>query len=186
MHQTHGFHTVRDSGDADWIEANAPFQCTHRHAWLSAGYYFWEKDEERAHQWGQFAYVKQGKDYVILRAKLALSNMLDLVGDPDHMRQMRDFMRMMRQENPAWRKLTRDPPLGEVIELLRRYHQKAHPGIFPYTAVRAQDTPRPYNATFVAGRRETTDLNPRIQICVFRKSDATLHPLRIIFPEHYV
>ena len=186
MHQTHGFHTVRDSGDADWIEANAPFLCKHRRAWLSAGYYFWEKDEERAEQWGRFAYLNQGEDYVILRAKLALSNMLDLVGDREHQRLMQDLIRVLRQENPAWRHMRENPPLGKVIELLRVYQEKARPGIFPYNSIRAQDAPQPYNVPFVDGRHETMDLNPRIQICVFRKSDATLHPLRIIFPEHYV
>ena len=192
MHQTHGYHTVRDTDNADWIEANAPFKCTRSDAWLSPGYYFWEKDPERAHQWGRFAYIEgeQAEGYVILRAELTLSNMLDLVGDPEHQRQMQEFVDVMRQEDPNWQKGREDPPLGKVIALMRHRASKTRPELFPYNSVKAQDHPKPYNYSFVRRNRKSQDnfidLNPRIQICVFEKSAATLHSVRIVFPEHYV
>lgn len=188
MHQTHGFHTVRDTENADWLEANAPFECRRGNAWLSPGYYFWEKDLRRAHQWGQFAYIQQegAEDYIILRAELRLPAMLDLVGDPEHQRQMQELVELMREEDPSWQTGKAEPPLGKVIALMRLRASKTRPEVFPYSSVRAQDNPEPYNYSFVAGRRESTDLNPRIQICTFNKSAATLQPLRIVYPDRYV
>lgn len=192
MHQTHGFHTVRDTENPDWLEANAPFKCTRSDAWLSPGYYFWEKDLERAHQWGRFAYIKgeRAEGYVILRAELTLPKLLDLVGDREHQQQMQDFVKAMREEDPNWKSGREEPPLGTVIALLRRRASKTRPELFPYTAIRAQDHPKPYNYHFVwrqrQGQDNLIDLNPRIQICTFDKRAATLQSVRIVFPEQYV
>lgn len=190
MFKTYGFHTVRDTDNADWIERNAPFKCTRSDAWLSQGYYFWDKDIDRAHQWGRFAYInnEQAKSYVILRAELTLSRMFDLVGDRDHQRQMQDFIEVLKKDDPNWK--GKEPPLGKVLALIRYRAAKTRPELFPYDSVRAQDHPKPYNRHFVnrmnKGIDNLIDLNPRIQICVFEKSDATLHDIRIVFPEHYI
>ncbi|AII53816.1 hypothetical protein [Hymenobacter sp. APR13] len=193
MHITHGYHTVRDTEDPDKIERDAPFKCTRSDAWLSEGYYFWEKDLERAHQWGKGAYKqREGVDYVILRAELTLARMLDLVGDPEHQKFMRDMVNVMRQEDPTWRASNQDPPLGTILALLRLRASKSQAALFPYDSVRGQDHPKPTQHRFVRRRQPDNgsdnliDLNPRVQICVFHKSAATLQNVRIVFPEHYV
>ncbi|UYZ57836.1 hypothetical protein [Hymenobacter latericus] len=179
MHITHGFHTVEDRGNIDYVKRSAPFKCARKNAWLSHGFYFWEKDLQRAKDWGEDVY---GGKYLIGRAELTLPNMLDLVGDREHQEMIQELSHILQEDHPSLRGM-QEPPLAEVITLLRKLEASTHPGIFPYDSVKSQDNPSPRRRRYVEGRRETTDLHPRIQICLFEKNARFLQSFRIVYPE---
>jgi len=184
MHRTIGFHTLEDRNNPQYIKDFSPFICNRNNAWLSYGYYFWEKDLKRAHAWGERAYGI--KKYVICQFDLELPNMLDLVGDREHQEKMRELVIYLARTHPALN--GKEPPLSKAIALLRLWQKKNRINNFPYDSIRAQDFPNPASYKFVEKedrRTETTILNPRIQICLFEVNNRVLSPLRIVYPEQY-
>lgn len=184
MHRTVGFHTLEDRKNPDYIKKFAPFACTRSDAWLSYGYYFWERDLLRAHAWGKQAYGDN--KYVICECLLELPNMLDLVGNREHQDKMRELVTYLAKTHPALQGV--EPPLSKAIALLRLWQKKRRIANFPYDSVRAQDFPNPATYKFVEKenrRVETTILNPRIQICLFTADKLALPSLKIIYPEPY-
>src|ERR1035437_8330713 len=88
-HLTIGYHTVEDREDPQFVEDNAPFKCKSENAWVSDGYYFWEKDIKRAHDWGIHACGPQ--NYIIAKVKLFLTNLFDLIGDREHQEEIQEI-----------------------------------------------------------------------------------------------
>ena len=174
---TIGYHTVEDRGNPEFIKANAPFKCTRGDAWLSHGFYFWDEDFKRAKDWGEKAYKKNG--YVICECTLKLLKMFDLAGRIKYQGMYLEYINILKTKFPV----SKDTPIGEVIALLRAYNQIGI--VFDYDSVRASDSPRNTKTKFVQSRPETSDLNKRIQICLFDKSPINLQGLRIVSPNKY-
>jgi hypothetical protein len=113
--------------------------------------------------------------------------MLDLVGDREHQEKMQELVAYLTHNHPALN--GKEPPLSKAIAILRILQKNNRIDNFPYDSVRAQDFPRPITYKFVEKDRrrfETTDLNPRIQICLFQKNNRILPPLKIVYPEQYI
>ena len=187
-----GYQTVEDRGDRDAVEADGPFLCTRADAWLGHGYYFWDSDVDRAHDWGRFAYWKFKKQYMIGQCELAINegreeNCFDLLGVVAHKKEIIALAeRLLKTGNfDSPEQIT----VPKIIEFMKRN------GLFPYRAIRAADyPPQPQNNSespigkviyFSERRREGMPVSPqpRVQICVIDKLDVILTPFQVIFPE---
>lgn len=179
-YSTIGHHTVEDRDNIDYIENHAPFKCSNRRAWLSYGYYFWEQDLERAIEWGKKNYLN---GYVIIECQLDCLNLFDLVGNRNHQKELIELSKILKDYFPELS--SKKQPISKIISLLRTIEQRKK-GIFSYNSIKAQDHPNRNLYKFVDNRNEVMDLNPRIQICLFEKSDVLLPFRRIVYPEKYV
>lgn len=103
---------------------------------------------------------------------------LDLAGNKQ---QMEGFVRLIERfrkggfNAPKWK-------LGEFIELLKEF-RKGDKEIFPFQVVRAQDFSSP-NKDFQFHFNDLsnfTNLNPRLIICFFVKSEVYLQNKKIVF-----
>lgn len=154
------YHTVENRGDASTVLRDAPFKCTRLDAWLGSGYYFWESSAF-AHKWGCDSY---GGQYHIIKYQLELFNLFDLVGSQEHRELMMEYYQILVDEA----EVGTEPTIREILTYLKASN-KRRPGLFHYDSVRAQD--HCSESQFVqfrrSGPRETMDLNPRVQICLF-------------------
>jgi len=166
------FHTARHSDDTDTLLRNAPFLCQDRPGelkeWLGNGYYFWEKWEQLAHWWGNVRYRRKGEHYIIFRTIFDCpdNEFLDLIGNTDHIDDLRAVVELMRQE-PSFK----DERFSAqaVIHFLRTRTP------FPYKAIRAYGRdcsadPDIQKNIFQFSRHSTIHLSPEYQICVIDKS----------------
>ncbi|MEO5979522.1 MAG: hypothetical protein ABIS36_16255 [Chryseolinea sp.] len=184
---TVGYHTV-ENRDVDKIDDNAPFISAGSKAYLGIGYYFWDDDEEWAHWWGEH-HCKN--EYIICRANLtcAPDRYLDLHGNQAAMRLMKAWYTIYK--NDFVRNFdTARPPLGVVVEFLKKLaFTRKNPTIFPFDAVRAEDSyltgKRRSTLPFAVDRPGQLTLNPALIVCLYRKRDLCRN-LEIIFPEEYV
>jgi len=79
------YQTLEDKDNIDEIELDGPFECRRSDAWLGFGYYLWDTNIEWAKSWGLTSYERKGKDYVIGRCEVDLSqSCFDLVGSVQH------------------------------------------------------------------------------------------------------
>lgn len=173
-----GYHTVEDRDNPDEIEADGPFKCSRRDAWLGPGYYFWDSRIAWAHKWGKDAYERKGNNYVICQAELdnSPSIMLDLFGNVLHQEEFLQAYQLLKS------RLGNSDEYPLVSEILHFLHQQ---NLLPYKSVRAHDEwNQTYEIDFQKGKGFTT-IGQRVQICLFEKNDVTLRNFYIVFPDHY-
>ncbi|MHB9055764.1 MAG: hypothetical protein ACYC2P_06375 [Paludibacteraceae bacterium] len=174
------YQTLEDLDNIDEIEMSGPFPSTHNKTWLGAGCYLWDTDFQWALDWGKTAYTDKGKRFVISRCEVDLSQgCFDLFGCVKDRLDLIAVLDVMIEKNVI--KDKKDAYLSEVIQYMKNQ------GIFDYRSIRAYDN---YNKDvkiqFRRGRFEYMNLNQRVQICVIRKKDVILQPIKVIFPEIYV
>lgn len=184
------YQTVEDRGDRDAVEAEGPFRCTRSDAWLGSGYYFWDTDLDRAHDWGRFAYRKFRKKYMIGWCELVINegreeNCFDLFGNVGH---LKDFEESIEAFLKAGYLEEEDELLmPKIVELLRKQ------SLLDYSAIRAADYPKEDRddegkptakvVYFHPRKKEYMYLNPRVQICVLDKPSVLLSSFQVIYPE---
>lgn len=164
LYSTIGYHTIRNKSRREDIKKNAPFKCTRANDWLSHGYYFWDDDIDRAHDWGR---KSLDNDYLIVKFRLKELNTLDLVGRRSHQIKLQELIKEIKKKLPQYKNVRL--PISKAIYLLRIFNKEMK-GIFDFDSVKAQDSPNPQFFNFIDRRKEQTDLNSRIQICIFEKN----------------
>jgi len=191
MMKTIGHHTVEDRGNPGYVEKNAPFLSSGSTAFLGPGYYFWEKDIDLAHWWGRVHYNDQ---YMICESVIECDDglYLDLVGNKDDLRQMRELKLKFDQEMKRTLK-GNETTLENLIVYCRQANQRTHIGSFPYKAIRSVDVSpvmrektRTSIIKYTAKKSNFTDLNPRIIICLTEKRDMLPEGVKIICPNKYL
>lgn len=180
------YQTLEDRENPEKIEAEGPFLCRHKGAWLSEGYYFWDTHIELSHWWGETNYKQKG--YVICRAYAILDETCwDLHGNGNHLLEFEKVCMEMINQGIAKSETLLVP---NVIAFLRKT------GKFPYKAVRALGvssiSPNQsieglvYRLKFVETNKTFLDLRPAIQLCLFEKRGMSLKDYFIVFPDNYV
>lgn len=173
-----GYHTVEDRDNPDEIEADGPFKCTRRDAWLGPGYYFWDTRIMWAHKWGKDAYERKGYNYVICQAELdnSPSIMFDLFGNILH---QEEFLQAYLLLKTQLDKSGKYPLVSEVLHFLHKQN------LMTYKSVRAGDNGNEAYDIDFQPKREFMTIRQRVQICLFEKNGITLQNFQIVFPEHY-
>lgn len=175
--------TLRDDGNADYIEDNGPFAAINiSKTYLGSGYYFWDNHLELSKWWG----VVHCKDnFIICEGKFEINELdfFDLVGTRGDQIYFQDLIRDYNLENMK---------IGAIIEFLKDMERQPHKGgTFPFKAVRAVDIETNYSfkekiKKFVEGKKGKMSLNPKLIICLFEKNKAILSTYNIIYPQKYV
>lgn len=183
--ETIGYNAVEDRNDPEYVRKNAPFLCNHKSAWLGSGYYFWEKDEDRGHEWGKIGYKNK---YILGKSTLVLPNCLDLLGDVDDMKYFKYLLKILKEQHQKFNiKDPNDIPMGKAIEYLKQISLKGkYADIFDFDSIRSVDyPPSSQPIKYVKTREEVLYLNPRVQICVINKKEC-VKSYEIIYPKHYL
>ncbi len=180
------YQTLKDKGNPDYVESNAPFSCNWGNAWLGEGYYFWDTFIENAHWWGN---VRHGNRYIIYKAECDFGSdvCFDLVGDTDHMLDFDECIKLMKSK----KMITTDTTVARVITFL-----KEKIPAFNYQAIRVygiksiSDHTEEYKKykhrlIFELKKPQYLDYKPAIQLCLFKRSSLNLRNLTIVFPDEY-
>ena len=91
------YQTLEDRSNPDEIESYGPFKCRTATSWLGDGYYFWDSILELAHFWGKNSTYS---NYIICSAEAELNdgNCYDLVGNINHLKDLRAITELMEKE----------------------------------------------------------------------------------------
>ena len=175
------YHTVEDRDNPDQIEAEAPFLCARQSAWLGSGYYLWEQFLQHAHWWGDCAYRKRGKSYVVVQFECVSpqeGKCFDLFGNTEHLKEFGKVCEYLKSKN-----LPKTITVPKVIEFMRSttdFNKR-------YDSIRARDNNVGSDIVkFQENKSPYMELCPRIQLCLFSKSSLRLGKGRIIYPDHYI
>lgn len=168
---TVGHHVCR-KGTKAYLQKNAPFRSVSGKndsaLYLGDGFYFWDDNIERAHQWGKVHYKG---DYSILEYPILLkgTDYLDLVGSRQDLKTFSMLMGKVRKRQS-------DATISQCITVLQKM-EESKPGLFPYKAIRVMDVSSKGNTleTFVKEKRGRMPMNPCYIICVYAKD---LIPIR--------
>jgi hypothetical protein len=183
MFKTIVHHTVQDLENPDYVEENAPFKGENKGkgTYLGDGYYFWDNHFELACWWGS---VHCANSYMVCEADFEIEKkaMCDLVGDRGDQIYFQKCIDMLNSEHI---------PMSAVIDMMRELDALPHKkGIFPFNAVRAVDNHKgtfdQKVINFSAKKFGVTSINPKIFICLFKKSPEILNNFKIIYPDKYV
>lgn len=179
------YQTLEDRGNPDHIEANAPFHCNWKNAWLGDGYYFWDTFIENAHWWGSTRY---GTSYVICRGICDFSshNCFDLVGDTEHMQDFSAVIDLLKERKKIDGKTTvatvitfLKNKVGFSFEAIRVY------GIQSISSYKSEYERYVHRLPFELNKVQYLDYKPAIQLCLFKSKSLNLRDLRIEFPDEY-
>ena len=177
------FQTLEDLDNIDEVEMDGPFPCFRRTAWLGLGSYLWDSRFDWALDWGKFAYSYNGKDFIIGRCRVDLTNdCFDLFGSVKHQFDFQEVVRVMLESKKIRNESEAIVP--NVIEFMKRK------GIFNYKSIRAYDMHKVKQYYFrvdsVSGKpKEYIMMNQRVQICVIERKNILLRPFQVIYPEKY-
>ncbi len=178
-----GYQTLEDKDNIDEVELDGPFPCRHKGAWLGIGCYLWDTRIDWAIDWGEFAYVREGKDFIIGRILVDLTyDCFDLLGSVRHQLDFQNVMKAFLESGKI--KNEQERIVANAIEFMKNQ------GIFNFKSIRAADmkNAKKYYFRFdkETGRpKEYMMINQRAQICVIEKKGVLLHPFEVIYPEKY-
>lgn len=174
------YQTLEDIGNYDEVEQNGPFAGKRKSSWLGVGFYFWDTHIELAHWWGNMAYGKFNKEYMICKAFGVLDGACwDLIGNGIHRNEFALVCERFSQEFPSEKILV--PKI--IMYLIKN-------GGMSYRAIRAL----PMNTIkvlskftkrilFVDWNESYYDAYPPIQVCLLDKKALSLHKYHVVFPE---
>lgn len=171
------YQTLEETEDIRYVEDNGPFKCTHPKSWLGVGYYLWDRRISFAHQWGNHAYVKFGKNYLIGEILLDVTfKCFDIHNDVDCQMAFEEILEMAKT-HPKF--IGKKNSVPKVIEVLKAS------GRFDYHSIRTADYPNSsirISFSDDVQKQEYTITNPRIQICVINSKEVFLSPFSVIYP----
>ncbi|MBI9069688.1 MAG: hypothetical protein JEZ09_20495 [Salinivirgaceae bacterium] len=180
------YQTLKDKGNPEYVEENAPFLCNWENTWLGDGYYFWDTFIDNAHWWGQ---VRHNQSYIICQATCDFDtdNCFDLVGETEHMVEFNDAIDFLKSQNLVNEKTT----VSRILSFL-----KSKTDGFNFQAIRVygiksiseyKDEYKKYRhrLIFELLRPQYLDCQPAIQICIFDKNGLNLRDLKIEYPDEY-
>jgi hypothetical protein len=178
-----GYQTLEDKDNIDEVELDGPFPCRHKGAWLGFGCYLWDTRFEWAIEWGEFAYEKRGKDFIIGRILVDLtSDCFDLFGNVRHQFDFQEVIKVMLDSKKIKRQ--EEAIVANVIEFMKNQ------GIFNYKSIRAADMKNVKKYYFRVDRatgqpKEYMMINQRVQVCVIEKKGVLLRPFEVVYPDKY-
>ena len=179
------YQTVEDRNNPDYIEANAPFQCNRKDAWLGMGYYFWDTFLENAHWWGKTNYQKNGYVIVEFTSAFVSDKCFDLQGNMEHVKYLKEISEFFRSQ----KLLNNNDTVAMLIECLKnntdfetRYEAIRIYGHYSKslnTITKMLFTKKQYSKQFF-------EFTPAVQLCLFRKSSLNLNVGKIVHPTNYI
>lgn len=180
------YQTLKDKGNPDYIEDNAPFICKWENAWLGNGYYFWDTFIENAHWWGK---VRHNNSYVICGAECDFSSDLcfDLVGDTEHMQDFDDTVNLLKEKKLVDENTT----VSRIINFLKekipdfKFEAIRVYGIKSISDYNEEYKKYKHRLIFEVSKPQYLDYKPAIQLCLFKKTSLNLRNLKIEFPDEY-
>lgn len=165
-----GYHNCRKRGSYEEIMRGVPFLSgAGENQWLTQGYYLWTDSPHHALSWNG------GRDVVVSEFEVTFDSrdeLLDLVGNVEDILEFQelidDAVQVLHGGNAA------DITVHQVISYFRELQEDPeYAGIFPYSAVKAQDRARVRGEVvvrFVKTRHEQLVALTRQQMCVFEKA----------------
>ncbi|QYJ83813.1 hypothetical protein [Shewanella aegiceratis] len=192
--QIKGFHTCKLDGGLDYVRQHAPFRSTEsgakplRWQWLSTGYYFWTDSTFFAHKWGNQSY---NGHYAILECDIRIcgQRLLDLVGNTGQQMLFSELMRLYQSKLERASEGRKSNPT--VSTIIQHYREQAlnNDGIFPFDAIKAQDTAYKAEGSFedkeikfTPVSREKMFLVTRQQLCLFEHAAGNIVDKDIVHP----
>lgn len=172
--RTIGHHTCGKCNN-DELLANAPFK-SEEGSFLGIGYYFWDNNIETAKWWGENNY---GGNYSIVEIDLELKgdSFLDLVGSRED---ITIFSKLY--DEICKRDGGNDLGIAEVIRRLNLIHLSSGNSSNKYSVIRALDISSVNKrAKFNPQMKGSVNLDPKIIICFFDKTDLQLDQLNEIY-----
>ncbi len=175
------YQTLEDRENAFEIERDGPFRCRRNDAWLGEGYYFWDSHKTLGHWWGKITYGKN--KYVICESTCILDqDCWDLHGEGKHRKEFKEAAIELSKSHTK-----NDPTVPEIIEFLKRKR------FFTYQAIRifginSMNRKDEYSNRVIFHHKLPGyfDLNPTIQICLFRRDVCSFNGYKIVYPERMV
>lgn len=178
-----GYQTLEDKDNIDEVELDGPFPCRHKGAWLGFGCYLWDTRFDWAIEWGEFAYTRKNKDFIIGRILVDLTTgCFDLFGNVNHQFDFQEVIKVMLESKKI--KNQEEAIVANVIEFMKNQ------GIFNYKSIRAADM-KNFKKYYFRIDRETGQpkeymmINQRVQICVIEKKGVLLRPFEVVYPDKY-
>ena len=183
-----GYHTCKAEGGWSYIKSESPFLSgSGSNQWLTQGYYFWTDSDYFAHKWGKNSY---NDDYAIVKCHMEIENslVLDLVGSVESQiffkKALDKYRARLNKANPNSKQ---EPTVQAVIAFLRKV-SKQNSGVFPFAAIKAQDTSTKYNINtipFTGGKEEMITNIQRQQLCLFECYSNLITKKEVIYPEEF-
>lgn len=172
------YQTLENRGNIDEIEFAGPFDCTHKGAWLGRGSYFWDTNIKWAHEWGEIAYKKYKRDYLITETSIDLGyECFDLLGSVQCQEELLECINVMITSKKI--KNIQSAVIPNIIQFMKEMR------IFDYSSIRAADMYRGIKELhFKDNKTEFMVIGQRVQICVIKRKNVLLHPIRVVFPEN--
>lgn len=170
------FHTLQQRYNVDDVEANGPYRCNRKDAWLSEGYYFWEH-VDLAHAWGQSSHRGE---YIIgsLYIEYEEDKLLDLLDYAT----LSSFEQSYNMLCKAYER--EEITVAFVIKYLRektKVSWKAARSVFDKSFA-VQRFPHLNKSVPVGGHYiQRLNLRPPIQWCIFERSLFQGVPFSVIF-----
>ena len=179
------YQTVEDRNNPDYIEANAPFQCNRKDAWLGVGYYFWDTFLENAHWWGNVNYQKNGYVIVEFTCDFVSDKCFDLQGNMEHVKYFKETAKFLCDQK-ILNNNTTVPWLIEYLktktDFIKRYQAIR---VYGHYSKKSKITLKMYFS-----KSDTLmhylELTPAVQLCLFQKSSLSLSDGKIVYPTNYI
>lgn len=180
------YQTLKDKGNPDYIEENAPFICRWGNAWLGDGYYFWDTFIENAHWWGK---VRHGDSYIICKAVCDFNSeeCFDLVGDTEHMQDFAQSVEFLKSKKI----ITENTTVARIITFLKEkvpdfnFQAIRVYGIKSISDHKEEYKKYKHRLIFEVSKPQYLDYKPAIQLCLFKKNSLNLRNIKIEFPDEY-
>jgi len=176
------YQTLEDRENHIDVEEHGPFICKWENTWLGDGYYFWEEFYHLAEWWGTHRYPS---GYIICQAQCDHTEKLfDLVGNMKHIASFKSIMQEMKRQG----RVNNTTTVSRVIRFMQ-----AKIEAFNYEAIRvhgigslsAHSKQYVQRLIFESTRTAYLDLQPAVQLCLFKKNSLNLREFRVIYPDHY-
>jgi len=181
-----GYHTCKTEGGWSYVKTESPFLSgPEKTQWLTQGYYFWTDSDHFAHKWGECSY---DNDYAIVKCSIEIESelLLDLVGSVESQiyfnKLLAKFREKLKKIDP-----TKEPTVQAVISYWRNV-SKQNIDVFPFVAIKAQDTLDRYNTntlSFIGTKEEMVVSIHRQQLCLFECGSQLITSKQVIYPEEF-
>lgn len=172
-----GFHTCAARGGKQYVKDNAPFLSDgQRSAWLTQGYYFWTDHNYFAKIWGRDCYSKYSKKYAIVKCTISVeeSLFLDLVGNTASQLYFQKIANIYISKLKKANSTTR-VTIESIIGYWREYAETVNIEVFPFVAIKIQDTKnlKPIHFTLSSDEKALLGVT-RQQLCLFESGKSCI------------
>lgn len=166
------FQTLEDRLNPDTVEKHGPYESGKSH-WLGKGYYFWDRNIQRAHWWGNRWY--HNSSYMICQAEVIYQDesFFDLFNNQEHCDFFEQYARKLAQKYP------KENLSAEYV----LYHMREN-GNFPFKIMRVESENCGGDSRYHFNGYSFLNTNKAIQLCIYDKS--LIQDYHIVFPEIYV